>query len=295
MARSDPVKGHMTTIDLHTHIISADTDRYSPDPLGGARSTWSVERPATLDELLRQLDQAGVEKATVVQAATMYGFDNSYLADSLSGHEDRLIGVCSIDLVADDALHQIDHWIGERNFAGVRIRAADGTTPVPNAARLDDPRLEPAWSRLETERIPVCVQMHSHHAPTLATVLRRHPALVVALDHAGRPPLDGGPPYPGLSELLTLAAFPTAFLKITPVTIRRAEAEPGGDAAALVAGLVDGFGADHLAWGSNFPASEGTLEELHALVEKTLGRLSTQQRSEILGGTATRIYRGLAG
>jgi predicted TIM-barrel fold metal-dependent hydrolase len=284
----------MAIVDLHTHIIASDTDRYPASPLGGNRSAWSTQRPATLDELLRELDRAAVEKATVVQAATMYGFDNSYVADSLAAHADRLIGVCSIDLVADDAPARIDQWIGERNFAGVRIRAADGTTPVRSAASLDDPRLEPAWSRLAADRIPVCIQMHSQHTPALASVLHRHPGLVVALDHGARPNLAGGPPYVELTELFGLAAFPNVFLKITPVTIRRAAGEPGGDPAKLIARLVEGFGADRIAWGSNFPASQGSLAELRALIDETLTALTPDQRADVLGRTAVRIYPQLA-
>ena len=285
----------MTLFDLHTHIISPDTERYPARPLGGNRSTWSSQRPASLDQLLRSLDEAGIERAAVVQAATMYGFDNSYVADSLGAHHDRLIGVCSIDLVADDALERIDQWIGDRGFAGVRVRAADGTTAVANAASLDDPRLEPAWARLAADRIPVCIQMHSEHAPVLASVLRRHPGLVVALDHGARPNLAGGPPYSGLGELFELTAFANVLLKITPITIRRAAAEPDGDPAKLIARLVEGFGSDRIAWGSNFPASEGALPELRAFVENALAELAPEQRADILGGTATRIYPGLAG
>jgi predicted TIM-barrel fold metal-dependent hydrolase len=284
----------MAIFDLHTHIISPDTDRYPASPLGGNRSAWSNERPATLDELLRELDRAGVEKAAVVQAATVYGFDNDYVADSLAEHADRLIGVCSIDLAAEDALAKIGHWIGERNFAGVRVRAADGTTPVRSAAALDDPRLEAAWSRLEADRIPVCIQMHSKHAPVLESVLRRHPALVVALDHGARPNLAGGPPYAGLAELFGLAAFPNVYLKITPVTILRAAGEPGGDPGKLIARLVEGFGAGRIAWGSNFPASKGSLAELRALVEGALAGLEPAQIADVLGGTAARIYPRLA-
>lgn len=283
----------MPIFDLHTHIISPDTDRYPAKPLGGNRSSWSAERPATLEQLLREMDSAGVDKAAAVQAATMYGFDNSYVADSLAGHADRLIGVCSIDLVAPDALDRIDHWIGERGFSGVRVRAADGTTPVRSAAALDDPRLEPAWDKLAAQRIPVCIQMHSQHAPVLAAVLTRHPDLVVALDHGARPNLDGAPAYPALAELIALAAFPNVYLKITPVTIRRAAADPDGDPAALITRLVEGFGPGRLVWGSNFPASDGSLAELRALVEQALAGLDDTERANVLGGTAARIYPAL--
>jgi predicted TIM-barrel fold metal-dependent hydrolase len=241
------------------------------------------------------MDSAGVDKAAVVQAATMYGFDNRYVADSLAAHADRLIGVCSIDLVAQDALAQLDYWVGERGFAGVRIRAADGTTPVGgSAAGLDDPRLDPVWERLAAQRIPVCIQMHSQNAPTLASVLTKYPDVVIALDHGARPRLAGGPPYAELSELFELAKFPNVYLKITSVTIRRAAGEPDGDPAKLIARLAEGFGADHLAWGSNFPASQGNLAELRTLAEENFAGLGDAERADLLGGTAARIYPQLA-
>ena len=285
----------MPVMDLHTHIISPDTGRYPISPLGGTRSSWSSERPVDLDGLLRQLDKAGVSKAAIVQASTAYGFDNRYVADSIEGHQDRLIGVCSVDFRASDAVGQIKHWVYERNFAGVRIRAADGTTPVPSETRLDDPSIDPVWAYLEAQRIPVCIQMHSSHASTLLSVLARFPSLVIALDHGARPRLEGGPPYAAADELFALAAYQGVFLKITSVTIQRADREPGGDARKLVRRLAEGFGADHLAWGSNFPASQGNLSELRDTALAAISELSPQEQASFLGGTAARIYPQLAG
>lgn len=280
----------MPTVDLHTHIISPDLGRYPYAPLGGRQSAWSAERPVSLDGLLRNLDQAGVGKAAVVQASTVYGFDNRYAADSLAGHEDRLIGVCSVDFLAADALDQVTYWIEERNFAGVRIRAADGTTPVPTSTRLDDPKMSAVWSHLEARRIPVCVQMHSRHTGTLLSVLERFPRLVIALDHGARPRLDGGPPYAAAEELFGLAAYENVFLKITPVTVQRADSEPGGDSRKLIRRLVDGFGSVRVAWGSNFPASKGGLPDLRGTVEAAISELTPEERSDILGRTAARIH-----
>ena len=280
----------MSTADLHTHIISPDLDRYPHRPLGGKQSVWSAERPVDLDGLLRNLDAAGVEKAAVVQASTVYGFDNRYAADALAGHEDRLIGVCSVDFVAADAIDQVKYWVDERNFAGVRIRAADGTTPVPSSTRLDDPKMDAVWSHLETRRIPVCVQMHSRNTGTLLSVLEKFPRLVIVLDHGARPRLDGGPPYVAAEELFGLTAYEGVFLKITPVTVQRADNEPGGDARKLIRRLVDGFGSEHVAWGSNFPATQGSLPELRDLVEAAVSELTTEEQIDIFGRTAARIH-----
>jgi predicted TIM-barrel fold metal-dependent hydrolase len=262
--------------------------------LGGKQSAWSATRPVDLDGLLRNLDAAGVEKAAVVQASTVYGFDNRYVADALAGHEDRLIGVGSVDFLAADAVEQIKYWIDERNLAGVRIRAADGTTPVPSGTRLDDPRMNAVWSHLEARRIPVCVQMHSRNTGTLLSVLEKFPRLVVALDHGARPRLDGGPPYVAAEELFGLAAYEGVFLKITPVTVQRADKEPGGDSRKLLRRLVDGFGSERVAWGSNFPASEGGLPELRDRVEAAVSELTTEEQRDIFGRTAARIHPQLA-
>jgi predicted TIM-barrel fold metal-dependent hydrolase len=53
---------------------------------------------------------------------------------------------------------------------------------------------------------------------------------------------------------------------------------------------VDGFGAGHVAWGSNFPASKGSLPELRDLVERAVSELTTEEQKDIFGRTAARIH-----
>jgi L-fuconolactonase len=60
-------------IDIHPHVVSPDTKRYPLAPLGGKQSTWSRERPTTYQALLQAMDDAGVDKAAIVQTSTAYG------------------------------------------------------------------------------------------------------------------------------------------------------------------------------------------------------------------------------
>ncbi|GAB3348566.1 amidohydrolase family protein [Amycolatopsis echigonensis] len=278
----------MFRVDAHTHIISPDTAAYPAAPLGGRRSDWSRERPADIDGLLREADAAGVDHLVVVQASTVYGFDNSYVADQLTRHPDRLSGVCSVDFLSPQAVDDLTHWIDERGFSGVRIRAADGTTAVPTPGRgLDDERMTPVWQFLSDRRVPVCIQMHAEHTPILAGLLDRYPGLTVVLDHAARPRLgEGASPYP---ELARLRDSRRVFVKLTPPAVLRAERE-AGSAAPVVRTLVEEFGIDHMLWGSNFPASAGSLAELADLVAAQLPALDASQRALVAGGTAARLY-----
>ncbi|MFI6347117.1 amidohydrolase family protein [Streptomyces sp. NPDC050560] len=278
----------MFHVDTHTHIISPDTDAYPPAPLGGHRSTWSRERPTDMAGLLRQADAAHVDHLVVVQASTVYGFDNSYVADQLARHPDRLTGVCSVDFLSPGAVDDLTHWIDERGFGGVRIRAADGTTAVPTPGRgLDDERMAPVWQFLSERRVPVCIQMHARHAPVLAGLLTRYPGLTAVLDHAARPQLDAGAPrYP---DAASLSGTGRVFVKLTPPAVLRARREAGA-AGPLLRALVEEFGAAHVMWGSNYPASEGTLAELADLVKGDLPALDDAGLAMIAGGTAARLY-----
>ncbi|MFE5839005.1 amidohydrolase family protein [Arthrobacter sp. NPDC056493] len=281
----------MQYFDTHTHAISADTGTYPAKPLGGTRSEWSQVRPVDVDGLIRSLDDAGVERAALVHASTVYGFDNRYAAAALARYPDRLVGVGAVDFLADSAVTDLQELIEEQGFSGVRIRVSDGTTKVPTpGSGVSDERMDAVWDYVAANDVPVCIQMHSKDAPKLVQVLEARPTMTVLLDHAGRPNAAGGPPYAHLDELGQLVRFAGVHLKITPPAIKRLTDEPDANVTEVLGRLVETFGAERLMWGSNFPASAGTLAQLRGSIEAHLPDLDEAQRAAVLGGNASRIY-----
>ena len=59
--------------------------------------------------------------------------------------------------------------------------------------------------------------------------------------------------------------------------------------------LVSKFGASRIAWGSNYPASEGSLPELLKTCQEGLSVLSVDDREWIFSKTAAALYPALAG
>jgi len=53
------------------------------------------------------------------------------------------------------------------------------------------------------------------------------------------------------------------------------------------------FGADRIAWGSNFPAAEGSLPDLLGTARPVLSALPLAQENMIFGGTAEILYPAL--
>lgn len=278
-----------TVIDIHPHVITTDEARYPRNPLGGTQSTWSAERPITAEQMVAEMDQAGVARSAVVQASTCYGHDNSYLADSVDAYPDRFTGVVSVDIRADDALDELNYWIGSRGLSGLRIFTTGSTMPA-QGAWLDAPESYPAWGWAAEHDIPICVQMRMEGIPQLRTMLKHFPHTRVVLDHLARTPIEEGPPYAGSYELFALADAPQVYLKLTTNALE-ASREGNASPETFFPELVKRFGAERIAWGSNFPARPGPLAHLVHLATSTLeGVLADHELDQIFAGTALDLY-----
>ncbi|WP_326538100.1 amidohydrolase family protein [Pseudorhodoferax sp.] len=278
-------------IDIHPHIVSTDTHRYPIAPHQGHRSDWSSTRAVTFEQLVAEMDEAGVAKAAIVHSSTTYGHDNGYVADSVAAQPRRFTGVYSFDVLAPDALKRFDHWLG-RGMGGIRLFTG-GATNKSDPSWLLNPASFPVWERCAQLGMTMAVQTTPEGLGQVAELARRFPKVNIALDHCARPVLDGGPPYAACAGLFALASFDNVFLKITPRTFDLAQAAPGG-AEAFFPQLVRVFGADHLAFGSNYPASAGPLKKLVDQGHDCFASLSDDERGWVWGRTAQNLYPALA-
>ena len=279
-----------SVIDIHPHIIADDTKRYPLAPLGGHQSDWSRTRPVTTEQMIAAMDKAGVAKAAIVQASTCYGHDNSYVADAVAAHPDRFTGVFSVDVLAPDAPERMRHWVG-RKLSGMRLFTI-GSTMTEQASWLDDPKTYPAWECAGELGLSICLQMSAKAFPQMIRMIERFPKVRVLLDHCGRPVLEDGPPYAAADSLLALAKYPAVYLKLTQRNFtesRKGKASP----ETFFPKLVAAFGASRLAWGSNYPSSEGSLSELLALATSSLTCLSAADQDWIFSKTAQSLYPAL--
>ena len=279
----------MDVIDTHTHVISPDAARHPPDPIGGRRSDWSLAHPVDIDGLVQALDQADIAKAVVVQASTVYGHDNRYVVEAVRSHPDRFVGVYSIDAPAPDAVERIRYW-QDQGLSGFRLFTT-GTTMPGQAGRLGHEDSHPAWAYAEEHDIPVCLQMTIQGLPALRRLLERFPGVRVLLDHCARPDLADGKPYRAARALFELAEFPGVHLKLTHRALA-ASAEGASTPADFLGELARVYGADRIAWGSNFPAADGTPASILAEARETVTCLSEVDQDLIFGGTAAKFYPG---
>jgi len=279
-------------VDIHPHIISADTQKYPITPLGGKRSDWSAEDHMTFEQMVAAMDEAGVDKAAIVHSSTTYGYDCSYLADCVALMPKRITGVFSVDMMADDAPEKISYWVKERKLSGLRLFTG-GSTMDKQSTWMSDPKTFPGWERCEELGIPVAVQLRPEGLPHLMVLIKQFPHVRIIVDHLMKPSLDEGFPYAGCEFVFELARYDNVYMKMQTWNIR-ASRKGKATPETFFPLLVKKFGASRIAWGSNYPAIQGTLKEMVDEAKSALACLPQQDQEWLLARTAQSLYPVLA-
>ena len=274
-------------IDTHVHPLAAaaDRDRYPFSPGEPEAPDWYSEVPATGEQILGHMSQAGVDRVVFVSSFNAYGYDSRYAADVADGHRDRAVGVCRIDGEALDAPDVLSYWVEQRGMRGVRLGSAA-------------PENYPVCERARQLGIPVALQVPPTEVGQVRRLAERFPELRVILDHLAHPPIQSGPPYAEAREFFNLAEVPHLYLKFSTLNLNEAQ-QGRSTTRAFLEGLIAGFGPARLMWGSDFPHSRGSsaapYRELVDLMHESLAFLPAREQEQLVAGTALALYPTLAG
>lgn len=270
-------------VDCHTHVVSPNEARYplSPRDLSGA---WYREAPASAEDLAREMDGSGVDRAILVQGVGAYGWDNAYAADAAAANPARFVSACAIDAEAEDAPTTLAYWLGERGMQGVRLFALSRE----GASWLAAPGTEPLVELAQERGAHVIVTILPHQLGELEQLLTRFPEVPISLDHCGFALTD-----PATREtLFSLARFEALHLKVSTHNLDEATGDDGP--AATVRALVDRFGADRLMWGSDYcQTHDRPYSALVDLAREAFASLPSTEAGACLAGTARRLWPGL--
>ena len=277
-------------VDIHPHIVSDDHDRYPITPIGGKRSDWSHERSVNAETMVAAMNEAGVDRCAMVHSSTTYGFNCDYVADSVAKYPDRMTGVFSINVLEPDAPQKMRHW-HSRGCTGMRIFSR-GSTLSGAWLALDDERVFPCYETAQDLNIAVSSNATVDVFHQFEAAAKRFPKVTFVLEHLGRTDFTDGAPFNNAKPLWDLAKYPNVYLKIATRNFK--ERKDKHTAETLFPRLVAEFGANRMAWGSNYPASSGTLKELLEMAKKTVSFLPQSDRDWLFGKTALNLYPVLA-
>jgi predicted TIM-barrel fold metal-dependent hydrolase len=268
-------------VDTHLHPLSPDLTKYPRQPTSGFRGVNAAE------DAVAQMKRAGVDRAMAVQFQGVYGYDNSYIADSVSVHPDALIGVGCVDPLSPDGPEELAAWT-KRGIRGLRVFAP---RERPDLARWpDEPVAYPLYEAAIALNVPVCLSHGPAYLEATGTLARRFPGLTLVMDHMATVPMDAS--AADTKALLALAVHPNVHVKFS--TQNFATVEDVSAIPVFIRTLVDSYGTGRLMWGSNYPVSKGTEREPYkALVDQglaVLGEFEASERDAMLGDNAARLF-----
>lgn len=286
-------------VDTHCHVFTDDRKNYPQirdTPRAGSIPTITeigqTEWPLTrVEDLIAQFDEAGVDKATLVQAYFVYEYDNRYTIDAARTHRDRFTAVVVLDPMDPKAPDELARMVEGEGVTGIRFMR--GRLPETS---LGKPETFALWARIQSLRVPVAVGDRVGDIPNITRAMDRYPDVKVAFEHAWGHKVGAPPDYTVLRPLFDLAKNPNVYIK-TAINNVAAAREGGGTPQQLYTKLVEVFGAKRIMWSSNYPAHPkfGSVKSRLEESKKALAHLSAEDQAWILGKTALSFYPALAG
>jgi len=281
-------------VDTHVHVYTDDRKKYpqvQDTPRGAAIPDFNGQgkwAPCSAESLLSMMDEAGVDKATLVQAYYIYEYDNRYTIDSARAHPDRFSSSVILDPLDPKSPDELSRLVETEGVTAMRFMRAR----LPTSS-LGNPATFPLWERLQALKIPLAINDRIVDISKIRPAMERYPDVKVAFEHCFMMKV-GMPPYEALDPLFAFADNPNVYVK-TAINNILAAREGGGTVEEYYSRLVKVFGAKRIMWSSNFPAhpSIGGYKERVDTAKKEFAFLGEEERSWIFARTALSVYPSL--
>ena len=275
-------------VDTHVHVWEIDPPKY---PVGRTAPTWNSypDEPGTADELLAEMDAHDVDWTVLVQTSWST-WDNGYIADSVARFPDRFIGHGLIDPQDPKNAEQVRYWIKERGLVGFRFHPMY----YPEEKILLTQQNRPMWEEIAALDAIIQFHLRAEFADQVAVIAQQYPHLTLILDHMGYPQVDAD--AAAFQPIVELAEYDNIYFKLSDVAGRSHQDFPYTDVHPFIETLLSAFGASRTVWGTGYPGHHRqkhnwpSLEQELRLIREGLPFLTKNDKDQILGGTAAKIW-----
>ncbi len=271
-------------IDGHQHFWTTQRDDYG----------WLTPELETLykdfgpDDLQPLLEQAGVDRTVLVQAAATTE-ETRYLL-GIAEHHAMVAGVVGwVDMDSPAAaVEALVEFAPHPTFVGIRPMIQE----IEDPAWIDRPELGVVLDTLIERNVCFDALVRSVHLPYLKNCLTRHPELRTVIDHGAKPNIAAGEWQPWADCIATIADQTSAYCKISGLITEADAKQTYDDTIRYVDHLLEVFGPDRLIWGSDWPVLNlaGDYKGWHDASVARLTGLTESDQNNIFGRNAIEFY-----
>ena len=236
---------------------------------------------STYERSLAHMDCLGIDRAVVLQEF-MDGKQDDYLAEVRRLAPERFSCMALFDRhYYDDPMSAFKMAIDEKRLQGFLVKTPD---PFPEIATS---RLESMWRACAERGLPVVLK--NGDPDEIRRLIKLAPDLKIVFSHfAG----SSGPQEDHQERIRIAADFPNVYIDTGGAAYLHRYPFPKVQERLQAA--LDVISAEKLAWGSDYPRPslivDSSYKQQLELITIECDFLTEEQRHQILGGTALRIY-----
>jgi predicted TIM-barrel fold metal-dependent hydrolase len=247
--------------------IIGGSDEYAS---GDFLQDFTVDLVYTGEKLLADMDRLVVEEAVIVGYPICPWTDNWYTVQVVEEY-DRFTGVVMIDQFADDAIDQLEELMSVDGILGFRLGAG---CPYDRMWQRFDPTVdwlldaideEAYWEAAEALDAAVHIWTLPPQLDQVVEFVETYPELTYVIDHHSYIRGDVRPGAEPFEQLAKLAAHDNVLVKLSGVVTLSDEEYPYRDKHDHVTWLLEQFGRERVAWGSDWPNESNDATYLETL------------------------------
>jgi L-fuconolactonase len=265
----------MYIVDGQVHIWAAST----PERPWPARHAPHRPVPYGKDDLLRDMDAAGVNRAILVPPS-WEGERNDLVVEAARLHPDRFGVMGRFDAEAPDGLARLARWKEQPGMLGLRF-----TFRRPQlAAPLVEGRLDWLWAAAEKHNLPVMVMVAQSQTQYMDRIAERHPGLRFVMDHMT---LTSGEKddvaFANFDNLLALAKRPNIAVKASALPCYTSDSYPYRKLHPRLRQVYDAFGPRRIFWGTDITRLPCTYSQAISMMTEEIAWLTPEDKAWIMG------------
>lgn len=260
----------MFIVDAQVHIWGANTPE-RPWPQG--RSRPHRPQPFTAEDLLREMDAAGVARAVLVPPS-WEGDRNDLALAAAAAHPDRFAVMGRPPLQPEP----LTNWRQQRGMLGLRMTSNTAEAQV----LFTDPTAW-LWAEAERNELPVMVSPPGL-LPQIDRIAEHHPGIRFVIDHlALRRDAKDAAAFADLPQLLALAGRPNVAVKASALPAYAGEPYPYPGLHPYIRQVFDAFGPRRMFWGSDLTRLPCTYRRAITLFAEELPWLTPADQEWVMG------------
>ena len=243
----------MLIVDAQVHVWGANT----PERPWPNRGVPQRATPLGYQELLREMDAAGVDR-TIIVPPMWEGDRNDIGLEAAGTHPNRFAVMGRLDPEAPASRGKLATWRAQPGMLGLRFSF---TAPMLQPL-LTEGRMEWIWKEAEQAGVPLYVLVKPSDVRLIDAVAARHPELKLTMDHLALP-LDkkDDEAFRDLRNLLALAKRPNVSVKVSSLPNFSTEPYPYSNLHPHIRRVYDAFGPKRMFWGSDLTRLASTYRQ----------------------------------